>query len=304
MDADATIREYREQLQALGYAEATVEIYRKNLGQFNRYLAEHEVTDLRRVTRRTLHDYKAAVMAEPNSLETKALKLRPVKRLFEHLLATNRLLVNPAEGLVETCRKNRKIQPVLTVAEVRELLLQPNLSFRMQVRNRAIMEVLYSAGIRLDELLNLTIYDPDLKDKTLFIRKAKGKKQRVVPLGRNAGRYLQEYLEKIRPRYAAKNPRERRLFLRNTGQPLTPEPVRQAIRDYRLAAGIDKPVSPHTLRRTCATHLLQQGADIRYIQELLGHSRIETTQAYTKVMPVEVKKSHDRYHPGLEEKKP
>lgn len=303
MDVTATIREFREQLQALGYAEATVEIYRKNLGQFDRYLAESGVTDLRRVTRRLLQDYKAAVMAEPNGLETKALKLRPVKRLFEHLLATNRLLVNPAEGLVETCRKNRRIPPVLTVAEVRELLLQPNLSFAMQIRNRAIMEVLYSTGIRLGELLNLTIHDPDLKDKTLFIRKAKGKKQRVVPLGKNACLYLQEYLEKIRPRYAAKNPRERRLFLRNTGKPLTPESVRQAIRDYRLAAGIGKTVSPHTLRRTCATHLLQQGVDIRFIQELLGHSRIETTQAYTRVMPVEVKKSHDRYHPGLEEVK-
>jgi integrase/recombinase XerD len=304
MDADATIREYREQLQALGYAEATVEIYRKNLGRFDRYLVEIGVTDLRRVSRQLILDYKAAVMAEANSLETKALKLRPVKRLFEHLLATNRLLVNPAEGLVETCRKNRKIPPVLTVAEVLALMQQPNLSFAMQIRNRAIMEVLYATGIRLNELLQLTVHDPDLKEKTLFIRKGKGGKQRVVPLGKNAGFYLQEYLTKIRPRHAAKNPRERSLFLRNTGEPLAPELLRQAIRDYRIKAGIEKTVSPHTLRRTCATHLLQQGADIRYIQELLGHSRIETTQAYTRVMPVEVKNSHDRYHPGLEEKKP
>ena len=93
----------------------------------------------------------------------------------------------------------------------------------MQIRNRAIMEVLYSTGIRLNELLHLTVHDPDLKEKTLFIRKAKGGKQRVVPLGKNGSRYLHEYLTKIRPRYAAKKPQERTLFLRNTGKPLTPE---------------------------------------------------------------------------------
>ena len=302
MDAQVTIKEYREKLTALGYAEATIVLYRKNLGQFVRYLAGIEVSDLRKVTRQLIQDYKATVMAEANSRETKALKLRPVKRLFEHLLATNRLLINPTEGLVETCRKNRKILPVLTVQEVRDLMQQPNLSYRMQIRNRAIMEVLYATGIRLNELLTLTVHDPDLKEKTLFIRKAKGGKQRVVPLGKNGSLYLAEYLTKIRPRYAAKNPQERTLFLRNTGKPLSPGVLRQAIRDYRIKAGIKKNVSPHTLRRTCATHMLQQGADIRYIQELLGHSRLTTTQLYTKVMPVEVKTSHERYHPGLEEK--
>ena len=304
MDVEVTIREFREKLTALGYAKATVASYRKNLAQFNRYLATIAVSDLRKVTRQLVQDYKATVMAEPNSRETKALKLRPVKRLFEHLLATNRLLINPTEGLVETCRKNRKIPPVLTVQEVLTLIQQPNLSFRMQIRNRAIMEVLYATGIRLNELLTLTIHDPDLQEKTLFIRKGKGRKQRVVPLGKNGSHYLKEYLEKIRPRYAARKPGERTLFLSNSGEPLSPEPLRQAIRDYRIQAGIKKTVSPHTFRRTCATHLLQQGADIRYIQELLGHSRLSTTQLYTKVIPVQVKQSHDRYHPGIKEIEP
>ncbi len=300
MDVEVTIKEYREKLQALGYAEATVVLYRKNLAQFVRYLASIEVSDLRRVNRQLIQDYKATVMAEPNSMETKALKLRPVKRLFEHLLATNRLLINPTEGLVETCRKNRKIPQVLTVAEVQKLMQQPNLSFRMQIRNRAIMEVMYATGIRLDELLNLTVHDPDLKDKTLFIRKGKGRKQRLVPLGKNSIVFLREYLEKIRPRYATRNPKERKLFLSSSGEQLTPASVRQAIREYRISAGIKKTVSPHTFRRTVATHLLQQGADIRYVQELLGHSRLSTTQVYTKVIPADVKRVHEKYHPGVE----
>ena len=181
-----------------------------------------------------------------------------------------------------------------------KLLNQPNLSLRAHIRDRAIMEIMYATGIRLDELLKLEVYHADLKDKVLYVRKGKGKKQRVVPLGKNAAIYLKEYLEKIRPHYARKNPKERKLFLLNTGLPMNPASVRQMITKYKNQAGITKPVSPHTFRRSCATHLLLQGADIRYIQKLLGHKRLSTTQAYTKVMPVEVKQTHNKTHPGKE----
>jgi integrase/recombinase XerD len=298
MKPDVIISEYQNHLKALGYADSTVEIYRKNLGQFKRFLKEQKITDLRKVHKKTIQAYKAQVMAEKNAMETKALKLRPVKRLFEHLVENNKLFINPTEGLVETCRKNRKIGTVLTVAEVQKLMEQPNLSFAMEIRNRAIMEVFYTSGIRLNELIRLAVHDVDFKEKMLYIRKAKGSKQRVVPLGKTARHYLREYLDKIRPRHSKRNPKERALFLKNTGETLTPDVIRQAIRDYRIKAGIKKPVSPHTFRRTCATHLVQQGADIRYVQKLLGHSRLSTTQTYTKVVPVEVKKSHNQHHPG------
>jgi site-specific recombinase XerD len=130
------------------------------------------------------------------------------------------------------------------------------------------------------------------------VRKGKGRKQRVVPLGKKALIYLREYLEKIRPHHARKNPKERTLFLLRTGLPMAPESVRSFMNKYRTMARIKKAVSPHTFRRSCATHLLQQGADIRYIQKLLGHSRLSTTQGYTKVMPMEVKQTHERTHPG------
>ncbi|MCG6944283.1 MAG: tyrosine-type recombinase/integrase [Deltaproteobacteria bacterium] len=298
MDAEIIIKEYQEHLHALGYADTTVELYHSALNTFTKYLTARKITDLRKVDRQILQDYKSMLMEQKTGMETKALKMRPVKRLFEYLEGNNRLLINPAEGLVEISRKNRKIPPVLTVAEVKKILQQPNLSLRIQLRDRTIMEILYSTGIRLNELLNLTIYDPDLKEKTLLIRKGKGGKQRLVPLGRNALQYLKEYLKKIRPRYSGKNPGERTLFLTSSGIPMQPSTVRQAIRNYRIRAGIKKKVSPHTLRRSCATHMLQQGADIRYIQKLLGHSRLSTTQLYTKVAPVDVKKTHERYHPG------
>ncbi len=298
MDVVVTIAEFKNQLKSQGYAASTIEGYSKNLDLFRRYLEERHINDIRRVNHQFILDYQEKVMSESIAMESKALKIRPLKRLFEYLVETHRLLINPTEGIVETCRRSRKIGPVLILEEVKRLLDQPNLSLRTHIRDRAIMEALYSTGIRLDELLSLEVYHVDLKDKVLYIRKGKGKKQRVVPLGKNAIKYLKEYLAKIRPWHARKNPRQRRLFLNHSGLAMTSANVQYLIRKYRIDAGINKTVSPHTLRRTCATHLLQNGADIRYIQKLLGHKHLKTTQAYTKVMPVEVKNTHDKTHPG------
>lgn len=298
MDIDVTITEYKNNFKALGYAESTVKCYRHGLKHFNAFLVEQKVTDLRQVTKAIISAYRDKVMAEPLALESKALKLRPVKRLFEYLLETNRLLINPCEGLVETSRKQQKTGTVLTLSETKKLFSQPNLSLRRQIRDRAIMEVLYVTAIRLNELLNLSVHDVDLKGQTLFVRKGKNRKQRLVPLGKKGHRYLREYLEKIRPHYNKKDPRQRTLFLTHSGQPMKNGTVQNMLREYRLAAGIKKSVSPHTLRRTCATHMLQQGADVRYIQKLLGHADLRSTQIYTKIMPVEVKKTHEKTHPG------
>jgi len=298
MNIQTTIIEFKQHLRGRNYSERTIEGYGKGLEQFKVYLSEQEIEDLRKVSRETMLNYQARLMERPIAMESKALLIRAVKRLFEYLVEKNLLLINPTEGMIETCRKNKKIGTVLTVEEMKKLLDQPNLSLKTHIRDRAIMEILYSTAIRLDELLNLEIYHADLKDQVLYIRKAKGRKQRVVPLGKSASKYLREYLENIRPYYAKKNPKERRLFINHSGLAMTPEAIRQILRKHRIDAGIKKPVSPHTLRRTCATHLVQQGADIRYVQELLGHSRLSTTQIYTRVMPKEVKEMHTTYHPG------
>lgn len=299
MDVVTTITEFKYRLKAKGYAASTIDGYRKRLDEFAAYLTGRKIFDLKTVTNRIIRDYQEAVMGQANAMETKALKIRAVKRLFEHLEQNHLLLVNPTEGIVETCRKNRQPGPVLTQAQVKRLLQQPPLSSRTDIRDRAIMEVLYSTGIRLNELICLEVYHADLKDKVLYIRKGKGGRQRVVPLGTEARKYLKEYLDKIRPYYSRKNPRERRIFLLNTGQPMTPESIRTMLIKYKKQARIKTSASPHTLRRSCATHLLQNGADIRYIQKLLGHKRLSTTQAYTRVMPMEVKHTHVKTHPGI-----
>jgi len=300
MDVITTIAEYKYQLKARGYAQSTIEGYSKSLDLFSRYLEVCRINDFKKVTHPVICNYQDELMGQDNAMETKALKIRAVKRLFEHLEQTHKLLINPTQGIVETTRRNRKPGSVLTQAQVKKLLQQPNLSLKTHIRDQAIMEVLYSTAIRLNELICLEVYHADLKDKVLYIRKGKGNKQRVVPLGKNAVRYLREYLNKVRPWYGRKNPKERKIFLLNTGQSMTPASIRSLLFKYRKQAKITNSASPHTMRRSCATHLLQNGADIRYIQKLLGHKRLSTTQLYTKVMPMEVKQTHEKTHPKLE----
>ena len=299
MEISASILALTQHLQARGYADKTIACYRKALKPFRRYLEKRGITDLRRVRPQDLRDYQAALMTEAVAMETNAQKIRAVKRLFEYLTGTHRLLVNPAEDLVETCRKGRKLGPTLTMEQMQKLLAQPNLSQRMGLRDQAIMDVLYATGIRLNELLRLEVYQVDLSEKVLQVRYGKGRRQRVVPLSQAACRSLKEYLEQVRPWQTRTNRSERRLFLLRTGRPMTESSVRELLRKYREQAGISTPVSPHTFRRTCATHLLQQGADIRYIQQLLGHRHLSTTQFYTRVSPKEVKATHSQTHPGL-----
>jgi site-specific recombinase XerD len=299
MNIDRAKVRFRSYLESGGYAASTIECYCVYLGYFLDYLREIKVLDLKQVTHETIRNYQLMVMDMDIAEETKAMRLRPVKRLFGWLLDTHRLLLDPTEKIRETNRQNRILPPVLTVEEMRLLLEQPNLSLRLQIRDRAIMETLYSSGIRLNELVQLTVHDVDLKDKVLHIRKGKGNRQRVVPIGRNAAKYLKEYLNEIRPRYAKKNPQCRRLFLTDQGRPVTGNTIRTALFHYKKAAGIEKTASPHSFRRSCATHLLQQGADIRYVQKLLGHRHVRTTQIYTRVYPVDLKKTHSRTHPGL-----
>ena len=301
MDIPVIIAAYKRHMKARGYAPKTLECYAFGLKQFTVYLQILQITDLRQVTREIIHDYHGSVMALNLATESKAIRIRAVKRLFEYLVDSHRLLINPAEGIVETSRKHRPIGTVLTVNEIKRLLDQPNLSTAIGIRDRTAMELLYATGIRSNELLNLHVYDIDIKERIVYVKTAKGGRQRVVPMSEAAAGYMKEYIDKIRPKHAKKHPKERRLFLTNEGHPLTWNAIRVQIDGYRRNAGINKTVGLHVFRRTCATHMLLNGADIRYVQKLLGHKNLKTTQQYTRVMPVDIKQMHDKMHPNQKE---
>ena len=280
------------------YSPATVDNYSDQLKRFGAWLARAGLLDLRQITKAHIDTYQRHVRSEAISVETQALRLRAVKRLFEHLTAGGQLVFNPAEHVIELRRADRLPRPVLTVRETERLLDAPNTSLPLGMRDRALLEVLYSTGIRVGELEQVTVHHVDLSLQTLQVRHAKGGRPRVVPLGKNTTRWLKEYLTQVRPKLAKRRPFERALFLVVGGKPLKQTQIRRLIQCYRRAAKIKKRVTPHLLRHSCATHLLAAGADIRMIQQLLGHVSLDSTVIYTRVQPLEVKATHRRTHPG------
>lgn len=316
MTADEAKMEFRSWLRVSHYRPASIRFYTTGLSPFWVFLARAGITDLRRVTRALLEEYAASVRTSrklhpaqgpqpsqgtlpsqgPISGVTQAQRIRSVQRLFFCLVHQNHLLVNPAAGISIPSMSGR-LRPVLTIAEMRRLLAQPNTSLREGIRDRALLEVIYSTGLRIGEVMALTVYDVDLGAGLLSVRSGKGGKGRVVPLGKEATRWLREYLERIRPRKNRLHPHERTLFLTYLGTPFSLPTWQRQIHQYAKAAKIRKPVTAHVLRHTCATHLLEAGADLLAIKELLGHRSLKTTQQYTRVRPIQVKAMHQQTHP-------
>jgi integrase/recombinase XerD len=193
---------------------------------------------------------------------------------------------------------------VLSPAEVKRLLNAPDTSNLHGIRNRAILEVLYSSGIRVGELCALTIYDVDLSAGFLRIcHGVKGARDRLVPVGHTARRYLHEYLRNVRKVFAERYRDSRKLFIGYQGG-LTVTAVQIIVRRTARDAGLEKRVTPHVLRHTCATHMILEGADIVQVQRILGHADLNSTQIYTRLAPVDAKREHRRSHPSEQQQVP
>ena len=298
MTPDEALMEFRSWLKVHHYRPASLISYTNMLNPFWAWLASEAITDLRSVSRAILERYAAQVTTLPViSRATQALRIRAVKRLFGCLVEANHLLIDPAAGLRDPSTGQRLPRPILTQAEVKKFLTQPNTSLTQGIRDRAFLELLYSTGLRIGEAVALTVHDVDLDAGLLKVQSGKGGKGRVVPLGREATKWLREYLTKIRPRQNRLAPHERSLFLTQQGTAFKRHTIAIIIRQYAQSAKIKKQVTCHTIRHTCATHLLEAGADLLAIKELLGHRNLETTQIYTRVRPVEVKAMHQATHP-------
>lgn len=284
-------------LRLRNYSPKTLDSYGDQLRRFGEWLSAALAADLRRVSRVDVDLYQAYVRSESIGIETKALRLRAVKRLFDYLTASGKLLVHPAEHIVELRCKDRLPAAVLTVKQVAKLLAAPDTNRSVGVRDRALLETLYGTGIRVGELEQVHVSDVDVSMQTLTVRHGKGDRQRIVPLGQAASEWLKRYLDTVRPTLCRSRRFERTLFVVITGKPLTQSQIRAILRGYQRKCHLKKAVTPHALRHACATHLLQAGADIRLIQELLGHARLDSTAIYTRVVPLDLKTVHARYHP-------
>lgn len=297
---------FNEHMKVKNYSPATTKGYSRELKKFFEYIGETGITDIKRVTRDMLNAYHAWLMKSRATglltIATVAVKIRAVKRFFEYLEASNQVLVNPAEYLKEPKKENRLPRVVLTREEVRKILDQPNLSAMTGIRDRTVLEVFYSTGIRLEELIKLTIYDCDLQGGMLRVNKGKFAKDRVVPLGKHAVKFLKEYITHVRPHHARNNKQIRTLFISQLGTPLSSQVIEIKVRTYAKQAGVKKKVTPHVFRHTFATELVKNGADITAVQKMLGHSDLSVTHIYMRVAGVEVKKTHRDHHPREKDK--
>ncbi len=296
-DNTKTLFGFSEHLKVLNRSTATIKAY---TGHVRLFLAgEHK--DIKAVTRADMENYIATLYDHEKDTKyttgTICMKIRSLKRFFEFLEQANIIFINPMEYIQEPKKDKTVPRNILTTREMEKLLDQPNLGTRTGIRDRAVLEVFYSTGIRLGELCSLTIYDADLQGKMLRINQGKGGKDRVVPLGKHAIRFLREYISKIRPHFTRKNRKSRTLFVNQQGQPLSKQVVSVMVRSSAQKAGLKKQVSAHVLRHTFASMLVKNGADVVAVQKMLGHSDLKTTQGYIKTMGVDLKKAHKKSHP-------
>jgi integrase/recombinase XerC/integrase/recombinase XerD len=285
------LAEFDRDLRRRGLADRTRRAYGVDLGQFVEWVGERAPGDVRH---RDVRRYGAGLSSGGAAPATVARKLAAVRGLFDFLVRTERVGQNPAD-LVSSPKREQKLPRVLTGEQMRTLLERIPARTPLELRDRALFELAYSCGLRCEEIVNLDVSALDFDTEQLRVL-GKGSKERLVPVGEPAQRALRRYLERGRHPLAT-DPREAALFLSKSGRRLSNSDVTRRlalwVREAALAAG----VSPHSLRHSFATHLLEGGADLRTIQELLGHASISTTQVYTRVDAARLRDAYASTHP-------
>jgi site-specific recombinase XerD len=290
---DEALAAYDRDLLARSMAERTRRAYGVDLGQFVEW-AKGRGLELGKMRHRDVRRYGAGLSSRGFAAATVARKLAAIRGLFDFLVRTERVGQNPAD-LVSSPKREQKLPRVLSGEQVRALLERIPARTPLELRDRAMLELAYSCGLRCEEIVNLDRGSFDFETEQLRVL-GKGSKERLLPVGEPAQRALQRYLERGRHALAS-DPREAALFLSKSGRRLSNSDVTRRlalwVREAALAAG----VSPHTLRHSFATHLLEGGADLRTIQELLGHASISTTQVYTRVDAARLREAYAATHP-------
>lgn len=289
-------REYLEYAATeRGLSRHTVEAYRRDLDDFEEFARRRGVNQPSGIRRATVTLYLLGLRRRGLAPSSVARRLAAIRGWTAFLLREERATDDPAAD-VAPARRPRPLPQVLTVGEVERLLAQPAGEGPPVLRDRAILELLYAAGLRVGELVALDVGDVHLAAE--YVRcVGKGSKERVVPIGTHAVRALQRYLTHARPVLAARRRSVPALFLNRRGGRLSRQSVWNLLRACARRAGIRRPIGPHTLRHSFATHLLDGGADLRAVQEMLGHASVATTQIYTHLTRDRLREVYRRAHP-------
>lgn len=277
-----------------GLAQNTLESYGRDLRQYQNYLENTNRDFIKDSNRNTILNYLNNLQSKGRAVSTISRNLAAIKSFYQYLVRERYLEKDPAANL-ESPKLEKKLPKILSISEVEELLKQPNTLLPTGLRDKAMLELLYATGIRVSELISLNISDINL-DMGYIKCYGKGSKERIVPLGSIAAKCVQEYMSKGRNKLV-RTYEEAALFVNHHGNRLTRQGFWKIIKKYAHEANIMKDITPHTLRHSFATHLLENGADLRSVQEMLGHADISTTQIYTHVTKNHLKEVYDKTHP-------
>jgi integrase/recombinase XerD len=294
--------EYLEWLRERHYSEATLGQAANHLRWFAEWATDRGITRAGEVTLAILERYQGHLYryrkanGQPLSIESQNGRLQAIRGLFRFLVRQRYVPANPAADLVLP-KPPKRLKAALTVEEAERVLAQPDVGDPLGLRDRAMLELMYSTGIRRSEVLRLKLGDVDFLHGTVFVRQGKGKKDRVVPAGERALLWIEKYLREARPKLET-GLDEREIFLSERGEAICPPHLTAIGLRYVRAAGVTQRGGCHLLRHTMATLMLEGGADIRYIQQMLGHESLETTQLYTHVSVGKLKEIHTASHPG------
>jgi len=274
-----------------GASKNTLSAYRSDLKIFNKWLAGKSFIS---VNSKHIQDYFYDRQKNNISSSSQARILTCLHSFYQYLLANQLIKKDPTEQLSQP-KLEKKLPVFLNIQEVEKLLEAPSSSSLFGQRDRAMLELLYSCGLRVSELINLSYHNINLKEEFIRIH-GKGNKERVLPMGEVAIDYLMKYETNARP-MLLKNGQSDSYFLSNRGSAMSRQNFFYIIKAYANQVGIDKPLSPHSLRHAFATHLVQKGADLRSVQLMLGHSDISSTQLYTHIQNAQLKAQHAKHHP-------
>ena len=290
---DGALDDYIQHLRVeRGLSKHTVDGYARDLVRFGARLSDEQAS-LAEVDEARVASYLVTLSQEGLSARTQARALSAIRGFFRFLVQERRAERDPTE-LLEGPRLLQKLPDILNRDEVLRLLRAPTGSKPNRIRDRAMLHTMYAAGLRVSELIELDLADVNLEEGFVSAL-GKGNKRRIVPIGAHAHAAMLEYLAEVRPKWA--RTASRACFVTSRGKAMTRQSFWSLVKKYARAAGITKPISPHKLRHSFATHLLAGGADLRSVQTMLGHADISTTQIYTHVSGDHLRKMHERYHP-------
>jgi integrase/recombinase XerD len=296
---DFLLLKFVEYMKVNSFSERTVTGYSQNIRYFLNYLREIGIKNIIEVDRKVLADYQSRVYLEtykgkPLTAGTRQHRLSCIRTFYRYMLKSGLVIYDPSSYMDLPKNPDELPRNILSKKEVGMVLSKPDLETPIGIRDRAIMEMFYSTGVRTTELCNITLNDVDLRNGELKV-KGKNSKDRVIPLGEVVSEYLEFYLKEARGKLSGSNPPY--LFFSKNGKKLRRNYVSSIIKSYAVKAGLKKLITPHSFRHSFATHLLKGKADIRKIQELLGHSSITTTQRYTRVEIGDLKQVIKKHHP-------